>query len=211
MSQIDKSSLAPEVVAHLEGLETQVAETTEQLTKAQADLAAAQTALAEATPAAEAAAVVASPEADLIAKAAPELRELIAKAQQEAQEARAAVLVEKRARERQVLVQKFGAEMDTLPGATPEGLADLFLDLPQAQAGILEPLLKGAAEAIRTGNLFQEAGRGGVHKSRGALDEIDQAAQAIIAKSQTPLSLAQAKDQALLANPALYERYLREG
>jgi hypothetical protein len=75
----------------------------------------------------------------------------------------------------------------------------------------VEAILKGAAEAIRVGKLFEETGAGGAGSAGSALEQINQLAKALVdAKSEKTIEQAIAKVSGDPAHRELYSRYVAE-
>lgn len=158
-------------------------------------------------------AAVPSPLAKAMGGLSSEVRDAIAKMQKEAVDLRAEVVKQQVARERDQWVAKARAELGTL-GASPEtigpALRDIAVLAPDAWK-VLEPVLKGASEAIRQGALFSEVGTLAVDAAGGgsAWVRIEKAAQDRITKGQAK-TFPEAMDAVLRGDPGLYAEYFAE-
>jgi len=155
---------------------------------------------------------------DVLKGLTPAARALVEKAQADAAAATKAAeeagKVAKAEREQRV-TKEFIAKAQTLaalPGMNADDFGVVLKGIaekaPEAWAK-LEPLLKSAHEAIRTGALFVEKGAGG-EGSGAAAAQVDAKAKELVAKSATGLTLVQARVKVWESEPELYAAYRRE-
>lgn len=157
--KIAKDDLAPEVVAYIDALESEV----DDLSKSVEDLTAERDELAKA---AAPTGIVKSEEdqrKEMLEKADPAIRALIEKQEKDLEEVRKAAEAERNAR----LDREYISKAETLPminsdKATLGGLLRRVTEsVSKEDAEALETILRAANEQITKSNLFTEVGRGG--------------------------------------------------
>jgi hypothetical protein len=121
---------------------------------------------------------------------------------------------EKDERLKRDFIEKAAREFDALPLAAAElgpVVKEIAEKAPEAWAK-LEPVLKGASELIRAGNLLKETGAAGIGGGHAgdAWAKIEAMAAERIKKSGQPISKAAAISEILEENPELYAQYERE-
>lgn len=205
--KIAKDDLDPEVVAYIEGLETEVDilskqvedlnESNEGLTAVNEDLT---DTLSKMTPKDDEAADAINK--SLLAKADPAIRELIEKQQAEVREAQTIAKAERDAR----LEREYISKAETLPMINTDkaSLGGLLRRISEAlsteDAAEVEKILRAANEQIEKSNLFDTLGSGGAQTTVSASAE---AKASEIRKAHPDLTPEQALAKAYDENPAL--------
>lgn len=149
--------------------------------------------------------------------AGPEIPEAVAKRLDD-KDAKIAELTkslddEKRVRVRKELVGECESEFSHVPGMTADERADALLQAREAGGNLEETIRKQWADvevAMIDSDLLRASGSPLRHNTGGAENELETIAKGIVETSGGKLTEAQAYDQALQQNPALYEKYLAE-
>lgn len=197
MPDIQKNDLDPEVLAYVEGLETEVTTLTAQVEKAEADLTDKDATIAKMQPTDPEAA-----EKEMLSKADPALRRLIEKSQADVAEAQSIAKAERDAR----LDREFIAKAEALPmlSEDPKVLGGLLRrigdSLSAEDAAAVEKTLAAANEQIAKGNLFASFGTGG---GETTISKSVEAKAEEIQKSDPSLTKDQAIAKVYEDNPAL--------
>lgn len=197
---IAKDDLAPEVVAYIEGLETEVDTLSKQVEDSETVITDLTDTLSKMAPKDDEAAQAI--EKSLLAKADPAIRELIEKSQADAREAQQIAKAERDAR----LEREFISKAETLPMITTDkaslgGLLRRISDaLSPEDSAEVEKMLRAANEQIEKSNLFDTFGSGGANHTVSASVE---AAAESIQKGDPTLTKEQAIAKAYETNPGL--------
>lgn len=205
MGDIKKDDLDPEVLAYVEGLETEVTTLAAQVEKAEADLTEKDALLAKSAPIDTDAA-----EKAMLEKADPALRSLILKQQAEVKEAKEIAKAERDQR----LDREFVSKAEALPMLTEDKatLAGVLRRASEAlspeDSVVLDTVLKSANEAISKGNLFASFGAGG---SVTTVSKSVDAAAGEIRKAHPDWTTEQCEAEAYRTNPALLAQAMTEG
>lgn len=200
MPDIKKDDLDPEVLAYVEGLETEVTTLAAQIEKAEADLAEKDERIAKMQPTDPEAA-----EKEMLSKADPALRSLIEKQQAAVKEAQEVAKAERDAR----LDREFLAKAETLPMIAEDktALGGLLRRISEAlsaeDAAAVEKTLKAANEAISKSNLFAEFGSGG---GETTISKSVEAKAEEIRKADPSLTREQAIAKAYDEDPSLLQQ-----
>lgn len=198
--QIAKDDLDPEVVAYIEGLESEVDILSKQVEDTEQVVTELSETLAKMAPKDDEAAEAI--EKSLLAKADPAIRELIEKSQAEAREATAIAKAERDAR----LDREFISKAEALPmintdkttlGSLLRRISDALSPEDSAE---VEKMLAAANEQIAKSSLFDTFGHGGAHTTVSASVE---AAATDIQKGDPTLTREQAIAKAFETNPGL--------
>jgi hypothetical protein len=198
--QIAKDDLDPEVVAYIEGLESEVDTLSKQVEDQEKSVEELTDTLSKMAPKDDEAAEAISKA--LLAKADPAVRELIEKQQADLAEATRIAKAERDAR----LDREFISKAEALPMLTEDrtALGGLLRRISEAltpeDTAAVEKMLKAANEQIEKSNLFTEFGRGGANTTVSANAE---SAAAEIRKADPTLTPEQALAKAYEANPDL--------
>lgn len=181
---LNKEDLAPDVLEYVNGLEAIIEEMTAEEDVAKSDL----------------------PE-DIFKGLDPRVREVIEKAQKTAEDATTELAKREDERLTKEFIEKastfknlpvnaaeFGPVLKSLATANPEAFAEV------------ERVLRAADAGSKTGEVFKQAGsdQGG---TASAKEQVDVMAQEIL-KSDTSLTIAQARAQVYRTNPSLYDQTL---
>lgn len=200
MPDIKKDDLDPEVLAYVEGLETEVTTLSAQVEKAVADLSEKDDRIAKMQPTDPEAA-----EKEMLAKADPALRAYIKKNNAAVADAQAIAKAERDAR----LDREFLSKAEALPMISEDktkiaGLLRSIADsLGTERAAEVEGVLKAANEQIAKGNLFASFGTGGGETTISK--SVDAKADEIL-KAEPTLTREQAIAKAYDENPALLQQ-----
>lgn len=146
---------------------------------------------------------------DLFKGMTPEQRAFFKKQQEKVEAAEKMAKAEKEARLNKEFIQK-AAEFDGLAVKAEElgpVLKAASESLSEEQFAKLEEVLKGASNAIKTGEVFKEVGSGEAGSS-SVWDEIQKKAEEL-RKEDTSLSKEAAETRVLEENPDLYTRYIK--
>lgn len=150
-------------------------------------------------------------EADDLKKADPETRARIEKAEKRAEAAETIAKEERNTR----LTREFVAKAEKLDGLTVKAekfgpvLKSAAEKLTKEEFEELETVLKASSEQIKQGDLFTEAGAGGIPPAGSALEEVTNKA-AELRKADSKLSEQESMDKAMSSDSALEARYLAE-
>jgi len=120
---------------------------------------------------------------------------------------------EKRTRVRNELIAECEKSYAHVPGMSAEAQADAILGARAAGGDLEQTLRKSWAEtdkAMQESDLLRSAGSPLRENTGGAYEQIGKMVAERVAKSATPLTVAQAEAMVLDENPALYEAYLAE-
>ena len=199
---IAKDDLAPEVVAYIDGLESEVETLSAQVEKSVADIAERDEQISKMVPKdAEAEGEISKA---LLAKADPAVRSLIEKQQAEIAKANEIARAERDAR----LDREFISKAEALPMVAEDktALAGLLRRASEALSPedntALTTVLKAANEQIAKGNLFTTFGTGG---GETTISKSVRAAAEEIRKANPALTIEQAEAQVYATQPALFQ------
>lgn len=200
MGDIKKDDLDPEVLAYVEGLETEVTTLSAQVEKAEQDLQEKDDRIAKMQPTDPEAA-----EKEMLAKADPALRSLIEKQQAQVAQAQEIAKAERDAR----LEREFLAKAETMPMIAEDkaALGGLLRRISEAlsaeDSAAVEKVLKSANEAISKSNIFKEFGTGG---GETTISKSVEAKAEEIRKADPSLTFEQAVAKAYDENPDLLQQ-----
>ena len=101
-------------------------------------------------------------------------------------------------------------EFKDLPGTNVEELADTLMELSESSAEKIMQQLRASKEVIKEGGFFTEQGRPGDGSGTGStIEKVNTLAKGLVQKNEK-LSNADALQQVLRDNPALYAEYKKE-
>lgn len=148
------------------------------------------------------------PQVEALWKSQREASERVAKAE-------ATLKAERDERTTREYIAKAASDYATLPGMKADEIGPVLKALHEASpesAAKLEGVLKGAAEAIKAGELLKQVGRPTSGVSGSAWAEIEKLADLHVAKGDAGTSRASAVDAVLKTadGRALYQKYLAE-
>lgn len=211
MGEINKADLAPEVVAYIEGLESEVDLLSEQVEKSESELEAKDGQITDLTTRLSKSAPVDQEAArkEMLEKADPALRAYLVEQDQKVAKAEEIAKAEREAR----LTREFISKAESLPMITEDkaALATLLRSIHDAlkpeESAAVEKMLAAANEQIAKGNLFSTFGTGGgdttVSKSVEAKAEE-------IRKADPSLTREQAIAKAYNDDPDLFAQAMTE-
>lgn len=141
-----------------------------------------------------------------------DLRKQLDEATKELEDSKTEVTKIRQARRREKFIKR-AQELDHLPGASADDFAEI-LDrvesaLTEKQFGALNTRLTSWNAIIEQSKIFSEVGRDGVAAFSGPEGQLHALAMDLQTRDSKK-SYAQAYDQAMRENPALYKRYLAE-
>lgn len=146
---------------------------------------------------------------------ATELKKRVEAAETKAKDAESRIAKMEDEKQREVFIAK-AKDFSALPGANPDDLGPILRKAygvwsPEEQTKV-ETILRGAVKIAQDSALFRELGVPGQGAGADPYSKLETMANALIQKSQTPLTLAQAmaKAEATPEGRALYNQYAKE-